>query len=82
MRWPAAAYRHLPGNAECQAPVTVTSNWVIKAELLENYKIYIEFNDGLKGVIDFKNKLMTDHREIIRELLDNVGAWVTGTQIA
>jgi len=44
--------------------------WVIKAELQENYKIYIEFNDGLKGVIDFKNKLTTDHREIIRELLD------------
>ena len=36
--------------------------WVIKAELRENYKIYIEFNDGLKGVIDFKNKLMTDQR--------------------
>ena len=44
--------------------------WVIKAELQENYVIYIEFNDGLKGVIDFKNKLMTDHREIIRELID------------
>jgi len=44
--------------------------WVIKAELRENYKIYIEFNDGLKGIIDFKNKLMSDHREIIRELLD------------
>jgi len=44
--------------------------WVIKAELRENYKIYIEFNDGLKGIIDFKDKLMTDHREIIRDLLD------------
>jgi uncharacterized protein YkvS len=44
--------------------------WVIKAELRENYTIYIEFNDGLKGVIDFKNKIMTDHREIIRELSD------------
>jgi len=44
--------------------------WVIKAELRENYKIYIEFNDGLKGIIDFKNKIMTDHREIIRELID------------
>jgi len=44
--------------------------WAIKAELRENYKIYVEFNDGYKGVIDFENKLMTDHREIIRELLD------------
>ena len=44
--------------------------WVVKAELRENYTIYLEFNDGLKGVIDFKNKLTTDHRAIIRELLD------------
>ena len=44
--------------------------WVIKAELLEDYKIYIEFNDGLRGVIDFHTKLMSDHREIIRELID------------
>jgi len=44
--------------------------WVIKAELRENYKIYIEFNDGLSGVIDFQNKLSTDHRSIIKELID------------
>jgi hypothetical protein len=44
--------------------------WVVKAELRENYTIYLEFNDGLKGVIDFKNKLTTDHRAIIKELLD------------
>ena len=44
--------------------------WVVKAELRENYTIYLEFNDGLKGVIDFRNKLTTDHRAIIRELLD------------
>ena len=30
--------------------------WIIKAELPENYKIYIKFNDGLSGVIDFKIK--------------------------
>jgi Mg/Co/Ni transporter MgtE len=44
--------------------------YVIKAELRENYKIYIEFNDGLSGIIDFKDKITTDHREIIRELVD------------
>ncbi len=44
--------------------------WVIKIELLKNYEIYIEFNDGLKGVIDFKKKITTDHRDIIRELID------------
>jgi uncharacterized protein YkvS len=44
--------------------------WVIKAELRENYKIYIEFNDGLSGIIDFKDKIITDHRSIINELID------------
>jgi hypothetical protein len=44
--------------------------YVIKAELREDYKIYIEFNDGLSGIIDFKDKITTDHREIIRELVD------------
>jgi hypothetical protein len=43
---------------------------VIKAELREGYRIYIEFNDGLSGIIDFKEKITTDHREIIRELID------------
>jgi uncharacterized protein YkvS len=43
---------------------------VIKAELREDYKIYIEFNDGLGGVIDFSDKINTDHRAIIRELAD------------
>ena len=44
--------------------------YVIKAELCEGYKIYIEFSDGLSGIIDFKDKITTDHREIIRELVD------------
>ena len=44
--------------------------YVIQAELCGDYKIYIEFNDGLSGIIDFKDKIATDHREIIRELAD------------
>jgi hypothetical protein len=44
--------------------------WVIKAELRGDYKIYIEFNDGFSGIIDFKEKITTDHRAIIRELVD------------
>lgn len=43
---------------------------VVKMELRKNYEIYVEFEDGLKGIIDFREKLMTDHREIIRELAD------------
>ena len=44
--------------------------WVVKSELRENYKVFIEFNDGVSGVIDFHNKLLNDHRQIVRELLD------------
>ncbi|MCL1929022.1 MAG: DUF2442 domain-containing protein [Treponema sp.] len=44
--------------------------WVVKAELKNDYKVYIEFNDGISGTIDFKEKLINDHREIIKDLLD------------
>ena len=44
--------------------------WVVKAELKDNYKVLVEFNDGLSGVIDFKEKLNKDHRQIVRDLLD------------
>jgi hypothetical protein len=43
---------------------------VINAELKNDYKINVEFNNGTKGTIDFKKILEEDHREIIRELLD------------
>jgi hypothetical protein len=44
--------------------------WVVKAELRDDYRVYVEFNDGVNGVIDFYDKLRNDHRDIIRELLD------------
>ena len=43
---------------------------IVHAELKENYKIFVEFNNGSKGTIDFQKILEEDHREIIRELLD------------
>ena len=42
---------------------------VTNAELKNDYKIFVEFNNGIKGIIDFKEILEEDHREIIRELL-------------
>ena len=42
---------------------------VINAELKNDYKIFVEFNNGAEGTIDFKKILEDDHREIIRELL-------------
>jgi hypothetical protein len=44
--------------------------WVVKSELKSGYKVFIEFNDGVKGVLDFYEKLRNDHRQIVRELLD------------
>jgi len=44
--------------------------WVVKAELKDEYKIFVQFNDGIKGIIDFKEKLSNDHRQIIKDLLD------------
>ena len=44
--------------------------WVVKAELMDEYKIFVEFNDGINGIIDFKKKLVNDHRQIIKDLLD------------
>ena len=44
--------------------------WVTKMKLLDNYRVFIEFNDGLHGVVDFHNKILSDHRDIIKELID------------
>ena len=44
--------------------------WIVNAELRENYQVFVEFNDGVSGIIDFKEKLDNDHRQIIRDLLD------------
>ena len=44
--------------------------WVVKAELKNEYNVFVEFNDGTTGIIDFKDKLTNDHRKIIKDLLD------------
>ncbi len=44
--------------------------WVVNAELQSDYKVFVEFNDGASGIIDFEEKLNNDHRQIIRDLLD------------
>jgi hypothetical protein len=44
--------------------------WIVNAELKDNYKVFVEFNNGINGIIDFKEKLDNDHRPIIKDLLD------------
>ena len=43
---------------------------VISAEYAGDYKIKVKFNDSTSGIADFKQKVTTDHRPIIRELSD------------
>jgi hypothetical protein len=43
---------------------------VTKVLLQGDYTVFIEFNDGQSGIINFKDELEKDHREIIRELLN------------
>ncbi|MDR3011723.1 MAG: DUF2442 domain-containing protein [Chitinispirillales bacterium] len=43
---------------------------VIDAELRGSYCVFVEFKDGTKGVIDLRNELEGDHRQIVRDLLD------------
>jgi len=43
---------------------------VIKAEIKNDYIVDIEFNNGKKGIIDFKKIIEEDHREVIKELLN------------
>jgi len=44
--------------------------WIVKVELKDDYRVFVEFNDGMNGIIDFKEKLQNDNRQIIRDLLD------------
>ena len=43
---------------------------VINAKLLDEYKIFVEFNDGKNGTIDFRKILENDHRKIVQDLLN------------
>jgi len=42
---------------------------IIDAKLQKNFTVYVEFNDGKKGFIFFKKILEADHRQVIRDLL-------------
>lgn len=43
---------------------------VTDAEWQEAYRIWLTFNDGASGEIDFYDKLVGDRRAVVRELLD------------
>jgi len=44
--------------------------WVVNAKWIGGYTVFVEFNDGVDGTIDLREKLNSDHRQIVRDLLD------------
>ena len=45
-------------------------NCVKSAKYIEEYKLEIVFDDNKSGIVDLKNVLNQDKREIFRELID------------
>lgn len=43
---------------------------VKKARYIDNYKIYLVFNNRKEGIVDLKAIIMKDHRPILTELTD------------
>jgi len=44
--------------------------WIKKAEYIEEYKIHVTFNSDESGIIDLKEVILSDKRQIFRELVD------------
>ena len=45
-------------------------NYVINASYIQDYQIYLVFNDKKSGIIDLKKTVQNDHRAIFKELKD------------
>jgi hypothetical protein len=43
---------------------------IFQAKQIKDYKIEIIFNNNKKGIVDLKDIIFTDHREIFKELKD------------
>ena len=44
--------------------------WVVDSKYLQHYQIWIKFNDGKEGIVDLKELILTDPREIFSQLKD------------
>ena len=43
---------------------------ILYAEVKDDFKIFVEFSDGTKGIVDFEKIIKDDHRKIINDLMD------------
>jgi hypothetical protein len=44
--------------------------WIKEADCVEDYKINVTFNNGESGIIDLREVIYNDKRQIFRELVD------------
>jgi hypothetical protein len=54
-------------------PLAEGNDMILHVTRMENrgdFKVYVEFNDGFKGTIDFKEILANERSEWVRELLN------------
>ncbi len=42
--------------------------WVIQAKYVENYKVWLAFNDGIKGEVDLRSELDGEIFEPLKDL--------------
>jgi hypothetical protein len=46
--------------------------WVTEAKALPASRIWLRFSDSSEGVVDLRKFIESDHREIVRQLVDPV----------
>ena len=50
------------------AAEVITMVWVTAAEHVDGYRIRLRFNDGVEGVVDLRETIRSDSRELFRQL--------------
>jgi hypothetical protein len=67
---PAPVCRHVPDIARRRQPLARyehSPRHVIEARYLGDYKVWLEFNDGRKGVVDLADELHGEEMEPLRD---------------
>lgn len=46
--------------------------WVTEAKALPGYRLWVRFSDSAQGEIDLRELIASDHRDIVKQLMDPV----------
>ena len=44
--------------------------WVVAAKYVKDYQVWLKFNDGAEKIVDFKQKVLSEKRQIFLPLKD------------